>query len=69
MSLLDRIRKQQTKDQASAPVALDEVRETLATSPSRPFPSGTNEPSWIRHQRELREAAGGRLVATKELGG
>lgn len=66
MNLLERITKRETTS-TPEPSTLSEVRETLAAAPSRPFPSGTNEPTWIRHQRELREAAGGRLVATKEL--
>ena len=59
MTLLERIRQ----NEAAKRAPLDQVRET----PARPFPSGATEPSWIRHQRALREAAGGRLVATKEL--
>ena len=67
MGLLDRIRKHDAKEEPAAPASLDQVGEELATAPRRPFPTGTNEPAWIRHQRELREAAGGRFVATKEL--
>jgi hypothetical protein len=70
MSLLDRIRKA-SSEEPSAPIPLDQVRETLATEPARrPFPGPpANEPAWIRAQREARERAGGRLVATKEISG
>lgn len=62
MSLLERIRKnEETKDQAT-PTRLDEVRERLDDQPAPAF-----VPAWRRRQIEELEAAGGRLVASKEL--
>lgn len=68
MSLLDRIRRNETS-QTTERATLDQVRGTLAEEPARrPFPQPPlAEPRWITAQREARERAGGRLVATKEL--
>ncbi len=64
MSLLDRVKKaEELERETGKPATLEEVRDRLVDAPAEPF-----VPEWRRRQVDELARAGGRLVATKELG-